>query len=88
MKKLITDLSDGRVIYIVTVIALLPGMILRFYDLNIDPPQFFTQISRALLTDPYNLTCFDRNKVLFGQWDIFDYPRWIAFKYSLSSASG
>jgi len=88
MKKLITDLSDGRVIYIVTVIALLPGMILRFYDLNIDPPQFFTQISRALLTDPYNLTCFARNKVLFGQWDIFDYPRWIAFKYSLSSASG
>ncbi len=88
MKKFIINLSNDRVFYIITIVALLPAIILRFYDLNIDPPQFFSRISRALLTDPYNLTSFARNKVLFDQWDIFDYPRWIAFKYSLSSASG
>ena len=80
MKKFIINLSNDRVFYIITIVALLPAIILRFYDLNIDPPQFFSRISRALLTDPYNLTSFARNKVLFDRWDIF--------KYSLSSASG
>jgi len=88
MKKIANNIFTDRTFYIIAIVALVPGIILRFYDLNIDPPQFFSRISRALLTDPYNLTYFARNKVLFGQWDIFDYPRWIAFKYSLSSASG
>ncbi len=88
MTRLSENIISERVFYIVTAIILLPGIILRFYDLNIDPPQFFMQLSHDLLTDPYNLTSFARNKVLFGEWDIFDYPRWIAFKYSLSSASG
>ena len=88
MKTPSKSFISERVLFVISIIILLPGLILRFYDLNIDPPQFFTQISRALLTDPYNLTAYARNKVLFGQWDIFDYPRWIAFKYSLSSGSG
>ncbi len=88
IKKIVNNLFTDRVFYIFAIVALVPGIILRFYDLGIDPPQFFSGISRALLTDPYNLTSFARNKVLFDQWDIFDYQRWIAFKYSLSSASG
>ncbi len=88
IKKLVNNLFTDRAFYIIAIVALIPGIILRFYDLNIDPPQFFSRMSRALLTDPYNLTSFARNKALFDQWDIFDYPRWIAFKYSLSSASG
>jgi tetratricopeptide (TPR) repeat protein/4-amino-4-deoxy-L-arabinose transferase-like glycosyltransferase len=63
------------------------AVILRFYKLAIDPPLFFTGSGQDLLTDPYNVTHFARNKALFGNWDIFDYPRWIAFKYSLSSLS-
>lgn len=61
------------------------GAVSRFINLTSDPPDFLKNTSRAILTDPYNLTYFARNKVLFGSWDIFDYNRWIAFKYSLAS---
>ncbi len=60
-------------------------LILRFLYLDCDPPLQFKAASRDLITDPYNVTWFARNAVLFGDWDIFDYPRWIVFKYSLSS---
>jgi len=63
------------------------AIILRFIHLSADPPYFFAGTGQDLLTDPYNVTLFARNKVLFGSWDIFNYPRWIFFKYSLSSAA-
>ena len=63
------------------------AIILRFIHLSADPPYFFAGTGQDLLTDPYNVTFFARNKVLFGSWDIFNYPRWIFFKYSLSSAA-
>lgn len=61
------------------------GIIIRFLWLEIDPPIYFSGISQDLLTDPYNFIHYARNKVLFGAWDIFDFPRWITFKYSLVS---
>jgi len=61
--------------------------ILKFIHLSADPPYFFAGTGQDLLTDPYNVTSFARNKILFGAWDIFEYPRWIFFKYSLSSAA-
>ena len=59
----------------------------RFIYLDADPPLFFQNTSQALLTDPYNVTFAARNKALFDKWDVFDYHRWEAFKYSLSSLS-
>ena len=87
MPKEVKSIFEGRRFYVIALVLVLPGIVAKFFDLGIDPPQFFDQISKALLTDPYNLTYFARNKVLFGEWDIFDYPRWIAFKYSLSSGT-
>lgn len=63
------------------------AMVLRLIFLSSDPPYFFAGTGQDLLTDPYNVTSFARNKILFGSWDIFNYPRWIFFKYSLSSAA-
>jgi len=58
---------------------------LRLYDLEADPPNHFEGLGQALLTDPYHITVYARNQVLFGEWNIFDYDRWVAFKVSLMS---
>ncbi|MBN2227485.1 MAG: hypothetical protein JW763_08975 [candidate division Zixibacteria bacterium] len=67
---------------LVVIVALL---VLRFIQLEIDPPYFFARFSQAHLTDPYHLTFAARNAVLFGDWHPFDYHRWDVFAYSLVS---
>jgi hypothetical protein len=59
--------------------------IMRFYDLNADPPAFFAKGSQDLTTDGAYLTLHARQAVLFGQWDLFGYHHWTAFKVSLVS---
>lgn len=71
--------------YLWLILPIFILIILRFYEINIDPPPYFPYSSRGLLTDPYYITNFAHNKILFGEWDVFNYPRWISFKYSLSS---
>ncbi len=60
-------------------------LILRFTSMENDPPYFFADFTQAHLTDPYHITYFARNAVLFGDWNPFDYHRWDVFKYSLVS---
>ncbi len=60
-------------------------IILRFISLEIDPPNFFAGHTQAHLTDPYHLTFFARNAILFDDWNPFDFYRWDVFKYSLVS---
>jgi 4-amino-4-deoxy-L-arabinose transferase-like glycosyltransferase len=84
MMRLVGNLKSNW-IYLAGFLLILPGFLIRFFRLTADPPFFFKGVSRALITDPYNLTYFARNKVLFGVWDLFDYPRWVVFKYSLAS---
>ncbi len=59
--------------------------ILRFVSLEIDPPLFFAGFTQAHLTDPYHLTFFARNAILFDDSNPFDFYRWDVFKYSLIS---
>ena len=59
--------------------------VIRFARLEIDPPYFFAGYTQSDLTDPYHLTFFSRNAVLFGDWNLFDYHRWDVFKYSIVS---
>jgi 4-amino-4-deoxy-L-arabinose transferase-like glycosyltransferase len=60
---------------------------LKFVQLNADPPLFYVGHGQAQLTDPYHLTHFARNAVLFGDSNPFDYHRWDIFKYSVASAA-
>lgn len=76
---------QNTVWYLLGAAALGMGLFFRFYRLDLDPPYFFAGTTQDLLTDPYNVIHYARNKILFGIWDIFDYPRWIVFKYTLSS---
>jgi len=74
-----------RVAFFAPVVIIGFSVIIRFLWLDIDPPLFFRGISQDLMTDPYNITHFARNKILWGEWEIFGYDRWILFKYSLVS---
>ncbi|UCD93790.1 MAG: hypothetical protein JSU69_08445 [Candidatus Zixiibacteriota bacterium] len=63
------------------------ALAVRFVWLEADPPSFFSGTGQDLLTDPYSITYFARNKALFGSWNIFDYKLPIIYKYTLASIS-
>ena len=71
--------------YYIIIAAMALLFIVRFLKLQIDPPYFFYGFSQAHLTDPYHITFFARNAVLFDNWNPFDYHRWDIFKFSLVS---
>ncbi len=77
--------NKQNVLILLSLLIFAAASIIRFCWLNADPPLFFTGLGQALQTDPYNITYFARNFALFGDSDIFDYPRLIVFKYSLMS---
>jgi 4-amino-4-deoxy-L-arabinose transferase-like glycosyltransferase len=81
MKKI-----PGNIVVSALLLVIVVSLIVRFLFLDADPPLFFQNTSQDLLTDPYNVTASARHKALFDSWDLFDYHRWEAFKYSLSSA--
>jgi hypothetical protein len=59
----------------------------RFYNLDADPPAYYTGHGQAQLTDPYHLTHFARNSMIFGDPNPFDYHRWDLFRYSMISGA-
>ncbi|MEW5923125.1 MAG: hypothetical protein AB1746_03980 [Candidatus Zixiibacteriota bacterium] len=68
------------------IFLFLAGLVLiRFINLDADPPSYFTGHGQAQLTDPYHLTHFAENKVLYNEWDPFEFHRWDIFKNSLIS---
>lgn len=78
-------MTRGKQYALVTGLTLVVGAVLRLYHLTADTPNYFAGLGQALMTDPYHITIYARNKVLFGSWEIFDYHRWVAFKVSLVS---
>ncbi len=78
-------MTRTRIYILATFGALLIGAGFRVYHLTADSPNYFAGLGQALMTDPYHITIYARNKVLFGSWEIFDYNRWVAFKVSLVS---
>jgi len=71
--------------FIIMALFLL-GLLIRTVDLECDPPAFFAGGGQALTTDAAHLTHYAKNKAQFGQWDLFGYQPWTAFKISLVTA--
>ena len=46
---------------------------------------YFSGTGQSLATDPYQYVYHARNKVLFGDWTLFDYARWTVYQHSLTS---
>ena len=72
----------GKVIIASFILGL---VLLRVIGIQSDPPLFYSGHSQAQLTDPYHLSFFARNAVLYGEWNPFDFHRWDVFRNSLIS---
>lgn len=80
-------MSRTAIYIIVTAIVLFAGLIFWLMNLNADPPMYYSGIGQGLTTDPAHYVYHARNKVLFGEYDLFDDPRWTVFQHSLVSLS-
>ncbi len=79
-----SDIFARRMTQVLFVLSLaLIG--LRFVHLNYDSPLFYSGYSTSEISDPYMYTSFARNKILFDDWDPFNYARWDSWKLSLVS---
>ncbi|UCD63703.1 MAG: glycosyltransferase family 39 protein [Candidatus Zixiibacteriota bacterium] len=75
-----------HLVYLLTLLVLAGGALLWSRDLDTDPPMHFSGTGQSLSTDPGQYVYHARNKVLFGEADPFDYPRWMVYRRSLTSA--
>ncbi|MCZ7384006.1 MAG: hypothetical protein O8C63_04575, partial [Candidatus Methanoperedens sp.] len=82
-KHLLNKSLIGLLVWLTLAIILISVMYLRFDNLNGDTP-FGISSSQELSTDPPQYTSFARNKVLFGQWEIFG-TRYITFVKNITT---
>jgi len=74
--------------YILTLIVFIGGFIYWQSDLTSDPPMHYSGIGQSLSTDPAQYIFHARNKVLFDQFDPYNYQRWVVYQHSLTSLVG
>ncbi len=70
---------------VLTALLLVGGVIFWHLNLTADPPMHFSGLGQSLSTDPAQYTFHARNKVLFGAFDPYNYPRWTVYQHSLTS---
>jgi len=80
--------KTDRLFYILTLLIVIAGGWFWVSDLTSDPPMYFSGLGQSLATDPAQYVHHARNKVLFNDWDPFDYPRWTVYEHSLVSLVG
>ena len=67
------------------IVIFIGGFFLWQTDLESDPPTYFSGIGQSLITDPAQYTFHARNKVLFDEFDPYEYPRWTVYQHSITS---
>lgn len=77
---------ERRLVQALLILALI-FLAARFVNLHYDTPLFYAGYSASEISDPYMYTSFARNKVLFDDWDPFDYDRWTSWRTSLVSGA-
>ncbi len=82
---LMSRLSKPYLYYVLTSIIIVGGFVYWQSDLTSDPPMYYEGLGQSLSTDPPQYVHHARNKVLFGEFDPFDYPRWTVYQHSLTS---
>ncbi|MEW5994753.1 MAG: hypothetical protein AB1744_10200 [Candidatus Zixiibacteriota bacterium] len=74
-----------RTFYILTALVFVAGAAYWVSDLTSDPPMYYAGLGQSLATDPPQYVHHARNRILFDEFDPFDYPRWTVYRYSLTS---
>ncbi len=73
---------------LVSLAIVVVGFVYWQSDLTSDPPMYYAGLGQSLATDPPQYVFHARNKVLFGDFDPYDYPRWTVYQCSLTSLAG
>jgi len=81
-------LNNKYLLYLLAAVIFVAGFAFWCSDLTSDPPMYYSGLGQSLSTDPAQYVYHARNKVLFGDADPFDYPRWIVYQNSLTSLVG
>ena len=71
--------------HLVIALVFVGGFLFWVSDLTSDPPMYYTGLGQSEATDPAQYVFHARNKLLWGEWDPYDYPRWIVYQHSLVS---
>ena len=77
--------NKQRLFYLLAGLIVVGAIIYWASNLAVDPPMYYSGIGQSLSTDPAQYVYHARNKVLFGQFDPFSYPRWTVYQHSLVS---
>jgi hypothetical protein len=67
--------------HLLTLSIFVSGFIFWQSDLTSDPPMYYSGLGQSLATDPPYYIFHARNHVLFGQFDLYNYPRWTVEDY-------
>ena len=73
------------VFLVVTLAVICGGFAFWISDLTSDPPMYFSGMGQSLSTDPAQYVNHARSKILFGDFDPFDYSRWTVYQHSITS---
>jgi tetratricopeptide (TPR) repeat protein len=71
--------------FLLTAVIVVAGFFLWVQDRESDPPMYYEGLGQSLSTDPAQYSWHARSKVLFGDWEPFEYPRWTVYQHSLTS---
>jgi len=77
--------TPGEWLLLLTAIIVVGGFTFWCADLTSDPPMYFSGIGQSLSTDPYMYDFHARNKILYGDSNPLNDPRWVVFEKSLVS---
>jgi hypothetical protein len=77
-------MKENRRLILLVILALFAGIIIfRLVNLSADTP-FGISTGQELSTDPPQYTSFARNKVLYGDWEVF-YTRYVFFVNNITT---
>lgn len=80
------NLKNSKVIYYILIAVIFTGgLIFWISDLESDPPMHYAGNRQSLSTDSHHYVFHARNKILFDDFDPFDYPKWTVFQHTLVS---
>jgi hypothetical protein len=77
--------TSSEWLFLLTAAIVVAGFVYWHSDLTSDPPMYYSGIGQSLSTDPYMYSFHARNKILFGEANPLNDPRWVVLEKSLVS---
>ena len=77
--------NSKLIYYFLIAVIFIGGVVFWQSNLESDPPMYYSGLGQSLSTDAAQYVHHARNKILFDDFDPFNYPRWTVYQHSLTS---